>query len=243
MRIIKLNAIDSTNSFLRQLSAEEKVEDFTVVVADHQTNGRGQMGTQWESQNGKNLIFSVFKDMSGQDVASHFYLSMAVSIAVFEALKAFHIRFVKIKWPNDILSQQQKLSGILIENVIKQNQIQSSIIGIGINVNQIIFDDLPNATSMQVLSGSHFDRDQVLQEVLKHLRFYFSLLDSKSYSVLKQEYEHNLFRKDKPSTFKDLDGNQFSGFIKGVSDSGHLKVLIEDDIMKLFELKEIQLLF
>ena len=154
MRIIKLNAIDSTNSFLRQLSNEELVEDFTVVVTEHQTNGRGQMGTQWESQNGKNLMFSVFKHVSGLDVVSHFYLSMTVSIAVFEALKTFQIKGLKIKWPNDILSEQQKLCGVLIENVIKQNQLQSSIIGIGINVNQTIFNDLPNASSMQLISVS-----------------------------------------------------------------------------------------
>lgn len=243
MRIIKLNAIDSTNSFLRQLSAEESVDDFTVVVAEHQTNGRGQMGAQWQSQNGKNLMFSVFKEMSGLRVTSHFHISMAVSLAVFKALKTFHLKSLKIKWPNDILSEQQKLCGILIENVIKQNNIQSSIIGIGINVNQTILDELPNATSMQLISGNHIDREQVLQEVLKQLKHYFSILDSEPYDLLKQTYESNLFRIDKPSTFKDKDGNLFSGFIKGVSDSGHLKVLVEDDIIKSFELKEIKLLY
>ncbi|WCO02389.1 biotin--[acetyl-CoA-carboxylase] ligase [Psychroserpens ponticola] len=243
MRTIKLNAIDSTNSFLRQLSAEETVEDFTVVTAEHQTGGRGQMGTKWESQSAKNLMFSVFKDTRVLDVECHFYLSMAVSLAVFEALKSFQITSLKIKWPNDILSDQQKVCGILIENVIKQNQLQSSIIGIGINVNQTIFNDLPNATSMQLISGTHFNRDQVLQEVLNQLKHYISFLDSKSYDLLKQAYENNLFRKDKPSTFKDKQGNLFSGYIKGVSNSGHLKVLIEDGIVKLYELKEVQLLF
>jgi len=95
MRIIKLNAIDSTNSFLRQLSTEESVDDFTVVVADYQTDGRGQMGTQWQSQNDKNLMFSVFKEIEGVDVLSHFYISMAVSLAVFEALKVFQINHLK----------------------------------------------------------------------------------------------------------------------------------------------------
>ena len=243
MRIIKLNAIDSTNSFLRQLSTEESVEDFTVVVADYQTDGRGQMGTQWQSQNDKNLMFSVFKEVEGLDVTSHFYLSMAVSLAVFEALKVFQINQLKIKWPNDILSEQQKLCGILIENVIKQNSLQSSIIGIGINVNQTQFTDVPNATSMQLVSGRNFDREHVLNEILKQLTHYFSLLNSKSMRTLKEAYEANLFRIDKPSTFKDKDGNLFTGFIKGVSDSGHLNVLVEDDIIKSFDLKDVQLLF
>jgi BirA family biotin operon repressor/biotin-[acetyl-CoA-carboxylase] ligase len=141
------------------------------------------------------------------------------------------------------LSEQQKLSGILIENVIKQNQLQSSIIGIGINVNQTFFDGLPNATSMQVISGIHFDLDEVLQEVLKRLKHYFSILDSRQYAVLKRTYESYLFRKGKPSTFKEKDGRMFSGYIKGVSDAGHLEVLVEDDILKTFELKDVQLLF
>ncbi|MFK7781270.1 biotin--[acetyl-CoA-carboxylase] ligase, partial [Psychroserpens sp.] len=196
MHIIKLNAIDSTNSFLRQLSAQESVKDFTTVVTEHQTNGRGQMGAQWQSQNAKNLMFSVFKDLSCIDVASHFYISMAVSLAVFKALKLLQLNTLEIKWPNDILSEQQKLCGVLIENVIKQNCLQSSIIGIGINVNQTQFKDLPKATSMQLISGKHFDRDQVLHEVLMQMKHYFSLIDSKSYDELKLDYESKLFRKD-----------------------------------------------
>jgi BirA family biotin operon repressor/biotin-[acetyl-CoA-carboxylase] ligase len=243
MRIIKLNAIDSTNSFLRQLSAEESVEDFTVVITEHQTSGRGQMGTYWESQNAKNLMFSVFKDLSGLGVASHFQLSMAVSLAVFEALKTFQIGKLKIKWPNDILSEQKKISGILIENVIKHNKLQSSVIGIGININQILFNNLPNATSMQLVSGNYFDLDEVLHEVLKQLKHYLSFIDSNSHKVLKQTYESNLFRKNKPSSFRDKEGHVFSGYIKGVSNSGHLKVLIEDDLVKLFDFKEVQLMY
>lgn len=243
MRIIKLNAIDSTNSFLRQLSAEGPVEDFTVVITQNQTNGRGQMGTLWQSQNAKNLMFSVFKDMSDLSITSHFQLSMAVSLAVFEALSTFEIPKLKIKWPNDILSEQKKLCGILIENVIKQNKLQSSIIGVGVNVNQIQFTNLPNATSMQLVSGNCFNCDDVLQEILRQLKHYLSLIDSNSCLVLKKYYERNLFRKDKPSSFKNEEGTVFSGFIKGVSDSGHLKVLIEDDVVKLFDFKEVQLLY
>lgn len=243
MHIIKLNAIDSTNSFLRQLSTEESVDDFTVVVTDHQTKGRGQMGTEWDSQNATNLMFSVFKEVSNLSIGSHFYLSMAVSLAVFEALKSFQITNLKIKWPNDILSEQQKLCGILIENVIKQNQLQSSIIGIGINVNQIVFKNLPNATSMKLVSGIDFVKEEVLEQVLKQMKHYFSLLESKSYGILKQAYETELFRMNRPSTFKDQYNTLFTGYIKGVSDSGHLKVLVEDDIIKLFELKEVQLLY
>jgi len=201
------------------------------------------MGTHWQSQNAKNLMFSVFKEVGGLEVSSHFYLSMAVSLAVFETLNTFKINALKIKWPNDILSEQHKISGILIENVIKQNQIKSSIIGVGLNVNQTVFTNLPKATSMQMISGNQFNRDLVLDEVLRQIKHYFSLIDSKSFDTLKLAYENKLFRKDKPSSFKDLDGVVFTGYIKGVSESGHLKVLVEDGIIKLFELKDIQLLY
>lgn len=244
MHIIKLNAIDSTNLYLRQLNTEKTVSDFTVVVAKHQTKGRGQMGTTWTSENAKNLMFSVFKEFTDLDVKSHFYLSMAVSLAVFKALSSFKIGKLKIKWPNDILSEEQKVCGILIENVIKGSVIQSSIIGIGVNVNQTEFYELPNATSMQQVTGTSFNLDHVLQEVLQFLKHYLSLVEAKSYSLLKTEYEHNLFRRHAVSSFKEKSGNVFTGSILGVTKSGFLEVK-EDatSAIKCFELKEVQLLY
>ena len=142
MNIIKLNAIDSTNTYLRQLSMTEVVEDFTVVTANHQTNGRGQMGTQWDSQVSKNLMVSVFKDVSHLDLECNFYISIVVSLSILEALKTFNIKNLKVKWPNDILSENKKIGGILIENIIKQTKLNATIIGFGLNVNQTQFDNL-----------------------------------------------------------------------------------------------------
>ncbi|WP_299227645.1 biotin--[acetyl-CoA-carboxylase] ligase [uncultured Psychroserpens sp.] len=243
MRIIKLNAIDSTNSFLRQLSNEEPIQDYTVVTSQLQTKGRGQMGTQWKSEAGKNLVFSVFKDVSNINLQHHFYMSMIVSLAVFKALESYKIKNLKIKWPNDILAEQQKISGILIENVIKYNQIQSSIIGIGININQVKFEDLPKATSMQLISGVSFNNDEVLHQVLQFLKFYFGLLKQNKLEAIKEEYESYLFRKEKPSTFKDQSNHIFTGYIKGITNSGNLRILIEDSIVREFDLKEITLVY
>jgi BirA family biotin operon repressor/biotin-[acetyl-CoA-carboxylase] ligase len=243
MHIIKLDAIDSTNSYLRQLSTRKVLDDYTVVVASHQTNGRGQMGTQWDSQVAKNLMVSVYKDISFVDIEHHFYISIVVSLSVFEALKSFHIKKLKVKWPNDILSENKKIAGILIENVIKQNKMQASIIGFGLNVNQTEFDDLPNASSLRLISGQNFDLDEVLHVILEKLERYFSLLEAKAYTVLKSTYESHLFRKNKPSTFKNTEGVMFSGFIIGVTDSGNLQIQLEDDIIKEFNLKEVALLY
>ena len=243
MRIIKLNAINSTNTFLRQLSSEETLEDYTVVAAESQTHGRGQMGTQWESQPSKNLMASVFMDVSFLDVEKAFYISMAISLAISSALKAFHMKHVKVKWPNDILADQKKISGILIENVIKNNQLQATIVGFGLNVNQTHFNNLPSATSMQLVLGKTFDIDEVLHLVIQHLKLYCNQLKSGNFGDIKNAYENELFRKNKPSTFEDAEGVLFSGYIKGVSNSGHLQILVEDEKIKTFDLKEIKLLY
>ncbi|EDP95626.1 biotin--[acetyl-CoA-carboxylase] ligase [Kordia algicida OT-1] len=243
MKIIKLDAIDSTNTFLRQLSWEQKLDDFTIVIAASQTAGKGQMGTVWDSEKGKNLTFSVFKKISCLENDEGFYISIATSLAIYNALKHFQIPKLTIKWPNDILSENQKICGILIENVIQNSKMTAAIIGIGLNVNQTNFEALPNATSLKQRTGIHFDLDEVMFQIAGQLKKYSELITARSFEILKMEYESLLFRKDKPSTFKDKTGNMFMGFIQGVADDGKLNVLLEDEIMAEFDLKEIKLLY
>lgn len=243
MHLIKLNATDSTNSYLRSLSTKESIEDFTTVLAEKQLNGKGQMGAIWSSQASKNLTFSVFIDISEFKLEHPFYISITTSLAIFKALQFFLNSRLSVKWPNDILSEDKKVCGVLIENVIKQSQIKGTIIGIGLNVNQSEFKNLPNATSLKMISGKIYDLDEVLNEIIKNLKAYFKVLKAGKYKTLKAEYERHLFRKNKPSTFKDAEGYVFPGFIKGISESGNLKVLLEDDVIREFDLKEITLLY
>ena len=243
MHIIKLNATDSTNSYLRRLSAKGTVEDYTIVIAKKQLKGKGQMGTVWSSQTSKNLTFSVFKDVSEFNLEHPFYISIVTSLAIFKTLHFFSISRLSVKWPNDILSENKKICGVLIENVIKHNQMKGSIIGIGLNVNQTEFKNLPNASSLKIISGKIYTLDEVLNVIINNLKAYFLLLKDGQYNTLKAEYERYLFRKNKPSTFKDVEGSIFSGFIKGISDLGNLRVLLEDDIIKEFDLKDITLLY
>lgn len=242
MRIIKLNAIDSTNLFLRSLSIDTNVEDFTVVVAKHQTKGRGQMGTVWSSQDTKNLTFSVFKRFDNLKLDQHFVISMVASLAVINTLKKLNLPKLSVKWPNDILSANKKICGILIENVIKQNNVAATVVGIGLNVNQVNFSNLPQASSLLNVTGISYDLDELLQSILKELEILFDLVESNQFKTIKTTYESYLFRKDKPSTFKNEEG-LFSGFIKGVSNEGLLEVLLEDNILKTFDLKTIKLLY
>ncbi len=243
MYIIKLDAIDSTNSYLKAMSAVNLPKDFTVVVANHQTQGRGQMGTIWQTEDGKNLTASVFKTFEFVDVEKQFYISMAVALSICKALEGLKISQLSIKWPNDILSANKKICGILIENVIKQNKLKGSIIGFGLNINQKNFDNLPKATSISLLTGFMHNKDEVLSGILTQLQYYFKLLEAKDYAEIKKQYEALLFRKDKPSTFKYEDGSTFSGIIKDITETGKLNVWTEDDIIETFDLKQVTLLY
>ena len=243
MYIIKLDAIDSTNTYLKAMCAANLPKDYTVVTTESQTKGRGQMGTHWQAEDGKNLTASIFKVFSEFKIENQFYISMVVSLAICKGLSAFKLPQLSIKWPNDILSAKLKICGILIENIIKSGKIQGSVIGFGLNVNQKYFKDLPRASSMNLLTGILFDKDEILSEILKQFQFYFEMLESDKFSELKLAYEDLLFRKDKPSTFKSLEADPFSGIIKGVTENGRLKVWTEDKIIKTFDLKEIALLY
>jgi len=243
MNIIKLNATDSTNSFLRRMGQSLPLDDFTVVVAKYQSNGRGQMGTQWSSESGKNLMFSVYRKITDLRIDNSFYISMVAALSVYDAVMQLGLIQVKLKWPNDILADQKKIAGILIENILKQNDFRGTIIGVGLNVNQTDFNNLPKASSLRMLLGKTLDLDEVLDTILVKMQYYFSILEVGDFQKLKQAYEAKLYRKDKPSTFKDVEGNMFSGFIRGVSESGNLLVEVEDHIVKEFGLKQIQLLF
>jgi len=243
MRIIKLSAIGSTNTFLRQISSAEPVADYTVVISEHQTNGRGQMGTDWVVQDGKNLTFSVFKDVSFLTAESHFFISIVASLSVISVLKRLKIPKTYIKWPNDILAENKKVCGVLIENVIKNNKLTGSIIGIGLNVNQTEFTNLPHASSLLSLTGKSYSKEDIMLQIVEALQQNFKRLENQELEDLKNDYESQLFRKDKPSTFRDVNENLFSGYIQGISEDGSLKILLEDQIVKAFQLKEIQLLY
>ncbi len=239
MQIIKLNAIDSTNQYLHDLIGKISLEDFAVVTARYQTKGRGQRATTWQSEKDKNLIISVLKKEIDLNPQRQFLLNIVVSLALFKTLETLQIPKLSIKWPNDILSHDKKIAGILIELILKKNTIDKAIIGIGLNVNQTNFKELSSASSLQNITGIHYDLDELLHKLLENFKYYFSI---KNTAELWTTYENLLFRKDKPSTFVGLSGDLFSGIIKGVSQRGKLMVKTENSIEE-FDLKSIKLLY
>lgn len=242
MQLIKLNATDSTNNYLKQLILERTMDDFSVVVANHQTNGRGQRGSSWLSEKDKNLTFSVLKRNISIVANQQFLLNILVSLSIVKTLEGFNIPKLAIKWPNDILSDHHKISGILIENLIKNKQIEYAIIGIGLNVNQVKFEGLSKVSSLKNIMPLPVDKDELLTKIIDKLKMYFKLYSENGSEFLNSEYESYLFRKDKPSTFISHDNNLFTGIIRGVSTSGKLCVQMED-FNKEFDLKELKLIY
>ena len=242
MNIIKLDAIDSTNNYLKKIILNEGVNDYTVVTAKFQTQGKGQLGTEWESEHSKNLICSVYKKEINIKVQDQFVISALVSLALIKTLRKVNLSNMHIKWPNDIMSDNKKICGILIENIVKENYIKDTVIGIGLNVNQTIFNNLPNAASIKNLIGTTCSIDEILKDLVKNVKYYFNELDKSSINSIFEKYEDALFRINKPSTFKNSKGEVFSGYIKGVSRLGKLNVMLEDNLVESYDLKEISML-
>ena len=242
MKLIKLDAIDSTNEFLKGLSNKEDLENFTVVTAENQTKGKGQMGAVWNSEVGKNLIMSVLVKDFLSEINEIFNLNIAVATAVITALKKQNIPNLSIKWPNDILSANKKIGGILIENSIKSDGTILSIVGLGLNVNQTNFEGLPKASSLAVVMEHELNKEELLSAIVTQLEA--NVEESKQNPTsLRQQFVDLLFKKGEPMPFTNQKEEKFMGIIHGISPVGRLQVLLEDDLVAEFDIKEIQMLY
>ena len=240
MKIIKLDAIDSTNSFLKEMAHTSSLENYTIVTANKQKKGRGQMGTHWSSEPGKNLLCSVYVAFDGFSISHQVLINYAVSLAVVGALEKLNVPRLAIKWPNDILSSNQKICGVLVENVMQNREIKSAIIGVGLNVNQEKFpSQITNATSIINEIGKKVLLDDVLSILIDELKLYISYITNSSTNVLKKNYLNRLYKKNIPTMFKSSQDVLFMGKILGVSPLGKLQIELEDESIQEFEIKEV----
>ncbi len=242
MKVIKLDAIDSTNEFLKDLISKQLVDNFTIVTAENQTKGKGQMGSVWNSETGKNLIMSVLIKNFIIDITEIFNLNIAFSLAVITALEERKIPKVSIKWPNDIMSDNKKIGGILIENSIKSDGTISSVVGLGLNVNQTYFQDLPKASSLALVCDAIFNKEELLISIIENMKLNIVSWNEQS-DLMWQKYTNSLFKKGIPMPFQNKENQNFMGIIQGVSSNGKLKILLENDAISEFDIKEIQLLY
>ena len=227
MKLIKLDAIDSTNDYLKALGRKVDLEDEVMVVAQNQIRGRGQSGAQWYTEAGKSLSFSLFKRFQGLEATRQFAFSCAVSLGIKKGMEQIGIENLNIKWPNDIMADDKKLCGILIENQLQAGAIVSSVIGVGINVNNLSFPNLPNASSLLLTVEKEFDIDTVLQVVVDCISSEMERVEDHDFDALKFDYERNLFRINTNSVFQNKKGQRINAIIRGISSTGLLQLELE----------------
>jgi len=239
--LIKLKEVDSTNNYLKKMASNsEPLPEGTVIMADHQFAGRGQQESVWQTEPGKNISTSIYLKPSFLPLEKQFYLNIAVSLAIADGLSCFLPNPPEVKWPNDIYYNKKKLGGILIENTLTGSTIKSSIIGVGLNINQAEFsEDLSNkATSVFQILHKAVKLEDVMEKIFVYLEKYYLNLKSNKYDFLHNEYLKRLLNYNIETAYKH-NGRIFEGMIKGVEANGLLQVEIDGEL-KRFNFKEIE---
>lgn len=234
-KIIYKDTLDSTNNYVANLESEGKIEHGTVILAESQEAGKGQRGSKWDSEPYKNLTLSCFLKHDNLAVNQHFILNQVISLACVDFLNHFHSGF-EIKWPNDIVFSSSKIAGILIENHLQGEKIRSSIVGLGININQLTFGNY-NASSLAEISGKEFSLREIVFVLVEKLNFWYSKLRSFDFESIQKAYLDKLWLYQKESQFQD-DKGIFKGEIEGVELNGQLLVKSLNEIRK-YQNKEI----
>lgn len=239
--IIRLQTTDSTNNYANSQLKGNELADGTVFLAYEQFGGRGQMKNSWESQAGKNLTFSIVLFPDFLDIRRQFMLSKVVTLGIYKALVK-EVDTLSIKWPNDIYAGNKKLGGILIENSVMYSSIKSSVIGIGINVNQTDFlSNAPNPVSLKTLTNQQYDCELVLAEILSGIDFYYDLLKKGEHELIDREFISVLYKYNEMHWFRS-DNQSFEGKIVGVNEIGQLLIRKQDGEILDFHFKEVEFL-
>ena len=199
---IRLTSVDSTNNFAAKLINDGIAEHGSVILAENQTNCRGQRGSEWQSQKAKNILTSFIFQFETLDPEFLFRINAFVSIALIDFLDSYGID-AQIKWPNDIMVNSNKICGILIENKLAGNTLAYSIAGFGLNVNQIEFDRLNNVTSMFLEKNQEFDLDTLWLSIISFFQKWEVFITSKHRAEnLHAMYQNNLFGLEEKRQFQ-----------------------------------------
>ncbi len=235
-----LPEVGSTNDFaLSLLSSNMKPADGTAVFTANQTAGRGQIGSRWLSEPGMNMALSIIFYPIYLKIGDQWLLSEAAALAAYDVLAAAEVDDLKIKWPNDLYAGDKKLGGILIQNSLWSGRIESSVVGIGLNVNQVDWpSEIPNPTSLKLETGRDFDPHTVAENLCACLERRFIQLKNSTVS-LRGEYLKRLFRLGELSEF-EADGRSFTGKISGVRPDGRLVVVETDGSESVWEAKQVK---
>lgn len=228
----------STNDLAAQMVLQPSAHEGTVIISDKQTKGRGQRGNRWLTEPGKNLTFSIILKPSFLAPSQQFFLTMVISLGVYDLIRSsLNQKHAFIKWPNDLMIDQKKVCGILIENQLRGNEIVHSVAGIGLNVNQEKFS-LPSATSLAQMMNKQFDLPPLLEELLENIEARYLMLRNGKVKELRRAYVDAMYWKDELHTFSS-QGNTFKGMIKGIHSNGKLVISTGEEELA-FDIKEIE---
>lgn len=227
---IILNEVESTNNYANHLIVSKAADEGTVVLARYQKQGRGQQGNQWESEAGKNLLTSIILFPRFLFAGKQFLISKVVSLALVDFLKE-EVEGVSIKWPNDLYVFDKKVAGILIENSVKGDYLFSTIVGIGLNLNQLKFNsDAPNPVSLKHYTGKEYFAEQVSTTITENIFRWYEKLKLGKFEEINEGYFSNLFRRNKWAWF-EKGSQKFEARITGIGEFGQL--LLEDRTGKI----------
>lgn len=237
--IIFVKNLTSTNSHAIQLLSLKKLKEGTVIQTNYQSAGRGQPGNRWESEDGKNLLFSLILYPSKIKPDEQFIVSMAISLGITDFLHRY-IPAASIKWPNDIYVNSDKIAGILIESSVMGSDIEYLIAGIGLNVNQEIFKgNAPNPVSMKKITGSDYIVNDCLTGLVACIDRRYNRILSGEFNKIKEDYNSRLFRNMDWFEFRDQEGI-YTGKIREVTDSGTLIIEKRSGIKIEYSFKEVE---
>lgn len=241
MNFVHLKQTDSTNAYLQRQHSEADIRNW-VVSADEQTAGKGMGSNGWESETGQNLTFSMALDMGFLPAERQFLLSEAVALGLYEALcPLIPEEKLHIKWPNDLYYENRKLAGILINSTIKANLMDISIIGIGLNVNQMQFQNWPtHPISLKMITGKTYDLQPLLEQVAESIYNKVEILKV-SPTAIEEEYLQRLFRYRTWADY-EVNGKVLRLFVTGIDAFGRLMLVDEDNKEYCFDIKEIKFL-
>ncbi|MDR2234431.1 MAG: biotin--[acetyl-CoA-carboxylase] ligase [Tannerella sp.] len=238
-KFIHLPETESTNQSLRILTDAGALPNFSVLWADYQTKGRGQAGSSWESAPGENLLCSIVFYPARLPANRSFSVLETAALSVKSTLETYATD-ITIKWPNDIYCRDKKICGILIENEIVAGCITRSIIGIGININQTAFKgDAPNPVSLAMITGKEYDRQEILNQLLKNFQLHANKIDTGDIEDLHLQYCASLYRRDGFHVYKDAQGF-FTARFFAVEPFGHLILERKDGTLSRYAFKEVE---
>lgn len=233
---IQLDDVSSTNLYLRKLIKDKSINENILVSTNYQEKGRGQRSNIWESEKNMNILIS-FLYVHTTNNYDLFKFNMLISLAIYDFLSKYFKTGLKIKWPNDLMINNKKIAGVLVQNIESNFK---SIIGVGININQKEFKNFsPQATSFSNELNKEFNRNALLLELMNNFENY--LINYFQFNDLKNSYMLKIYKFKQQTNFLN-NLKQFKGEIMNFNSEGEIIIKRGDEFLS-FKNGEVKMIF